>query len=106
MYKAIEIAKTLRNHFRVEQQEGYLGTLKYLLREAEYLGDAVESAQSNLRIIGPLGLRLREACCGLEEVYYHFCLELLVKQIYLTYARLPMIYQEINKQWSICWKNK
>ena len=26
VYKAIEIAKTLRNHFKGEQQEGYLGT--------------------------------------------------------------------------------
>ena len=55
VYKAIEIAKTLRNHFTGEQQEGYLGTLKYLLREAEYLGDTVESVQSNFADYRALG---------------------------------------------------
>ena len=76
VYKAVVIAKTLRNHFTGEQQEGYLGTLKYLVREAEYLGDTVESVQSNFADYEHLGIRLREVYCQWVGLYCHFCLAL------------------------------
>ena len=61
VYKAVEIAKTFRNHFTGEQQEGYLGTLKYLLQEAEYLGDTVESVQSNYADYRALGAKAKRS---------------------------------------------
>ena len=61
VYKAEEIAKTLRNHFKGEQLEGYLGTLKYLLKEAEYLGDTVESVQRNFEDYRALGAKAKRS---------------------------------------------
>ena len=106
VYKAVKIAKTLRNHFKGEQQDGYLGTLKYLLKEAEYLGDTVESVQRNFEDYRALGAKAKRSLLPVGGSILSFLFGTLMRQIYLTYVRLSMTYQEINKQWSICWKNK
>ena len=58
-HKVVEIAKTLRNHSMDEQQEGYLGTLKYLLKAAEYVRDTIESVQSNFGDYRDLGAKAK-----------------------------------------------
>ena len=90
VYKAEEIAKTLRNHFKGEQQEGYLGTLKYLLKEAEYLGDTVESVQSNFEDYRALGAKAKRSLLPVGGSILSFLFGTL------TEADLSDIRQAIN----------